>query len=145
MKVEDNQGKIKNWFKKKKESFGYNAHPSLAKKGEINRSILKAKMEIRTNSDSNDNEYNLILGHPEKHHMEKYVFSPHDGSNLQIIKKKTEKPIKKIGSLKHGKLKQKHTGVFASQENISKKFISKNDPYQNALSDKKVIRTASEK
>lgn len=30
-------------------------------KGNINRSILKAKMEIRTGSDCQDNEYNLIL------------------------------------------------------------------------------------
>jgi len=55
---------------------GFNAHPHSLKKGGMNhRNILKAKMEVRTNSDSNNNEYNLILGNPEKGKM---VFSPID-------------------------------------------------------------------
>jgi hypothetical protein len=33
---------------KKKEKAGYNAHPSILKKGLANRNILKAKMEVRT-------------------------------------------------------------------------------------------------
>lgn len=43
------------------------------------------------------------------------------------------------------KQSKRNNEVFLSQENISKKFNSRNDPYQNALSDKTVIRTASEK
>ena len=59
-----------------------------------NRSILKAKMEIRTNSDSNENEYNLILGNPENLEKGKMVFFPSNGMQLQLIPKKTAKSTK---------------------------------------------------
>lgn len=85
IKSTEKGSKFKGGFGKKKDSFGYNAHANLAKKGGQNRNILKAKMEIRTNSDSNDNEYNLILGHPDTIEKGKMVFSPVEGSNLQIV------------------------------------------------------------
>lgn len=47
---------------------GYNAHSYYPKqKAGGSRNILKAKMEIRTQSDSNDNEYNLILQNDRSH------------------------------------------------------------------------------
>lgn len=131
---------------KNKEKANYNAHPTYIKKGLANRNILKAKMEIRTNSDSNENEYNLILSHHDHFEKGKMVFSPVDVPNLHALPRNSEKTSQKTSSLKnYGKIKQKHTGVFSSQENINKKFLSRNDPYQNALSDKTVIRTSSEK
>lgn len=130
----------------------YNAHSHFIKKGSANRSILKTKMEIRTNSDSNDNEYNLILKNDKssivKHINGNIIFSPSEKSSIAHgqFPHSNEKSSQKSNSLQsHGKIKQKHIGVFSSQENIWKKFISRNDPYQNALSAKTVIRNASEK
>lgn len=80
---------------KSKEKAGINAHPHFMKKGSAGRNILKAKMEVRTHSDSQGDEYNFILKN--------------------------------------------------DQHNLGQKFISRNDPYQNALSDKVVVRTSSEK
>jgi hypothetical protein len=74
------------------------------------------------------------------------VFSPVETPELHAFSRDSNKNSHKSSSLKnYGKIKQKHTGVFSSQENINKKFISRNDPYQNDLSDKAVIRTSSEK
>jgi hypothetical protein len=74
------------------------------------------------------------------------VFSPSDDSGISVFPSNLEKNSQKSStSTSQGKIKQKHIGVFSSQENISKKFISRNDPYQNALPDKTVVRTASEK
>jgi hypothetical protein len=74
------------------------------------------------------------------------VFSPAENDTSPIFQRNSEKNSNKSSSLKnYGKAKNKHQGVFSSQENISRKFISRNDPYQNALSDKTVVRTSSEK
>lgn len=108
-------------------------------------------MEIRTNSDSNENEYNLILKNEKssivKHINGNIIFSPSEKSDaFNPFPRNSEKVSQKSNSLQsQGKIKQKHIGVFSSQENITKKFMSRNDPYQNALSAKTVIRTASEK
>lgn len=98
MKSSDAKDQILAGFRKKKDSFGYNAHPHSFKKGggTNNRSILKAKMEIRTNSDSNNNEYNLILGNPEKRKM---IFSPVDERNMKLVPHSKEN-INKPNSLK---------------------------------------------
>jgi len=53
-------------------------------------------MEIRTNSDSNNNEYNLILGNPEKRKM---IFSPVDERNMKLVPHSKEN-INKPNSLK---------------------------------------------
>ena len=124
---------------KKKHDGDYNAHQHLNKPKPGIKNILKAKMEIRTNSDSRDNEYNLILKNERNGNL---LFTGIDGSEQHQFQKSVEKPETSL-SLKNN---NKRLGdVFMSQENISKKFNSRNDPYQNALSDKTVMRTASEK
>lgn len=133
---------------KNKHDTNYNAHPHYIKqKGGANRNILKAKMEIRTSTDSHDNEYNLVLKN-ERNTLVKakngnLIFSPCEDANPKILPISSSKPDTSL-SLK-SKAWKRGNEVFLSQENISKKFASRNDPYQNALSDKTVMRTASEK
>lgn len=61
MKNKQDKGKKYSSLTKHKEQISYNAHPHNVKPGIAGRNILKAKMEIRTHSDSNDNEYNLLV------------------------------------------------------------------------------------
>lgn len=103
---------------------GYNAHPHFLKQGRI----INDKSNIIRAVDGN------------------IVFSPSDDSGLSVFPGNLEMNSQKSSaSTSQGKIKQKHIGVFSSQENVSKKFNSRNDPYQNALPDKTVVRTASEK
>lgn len=146
--VEDRSSKHSS-LNKHKETLGYNAHPHYLK-GNLNRNILKAKMEIRTGSDWNENEYNLILKHDKNSLMHQLntniVFSPSEDSSVNTFVPSVEKACKKSSSLQSKtKSKNRNPGVMWSQEHVSKKFISRNDPYQNALSDKIVVRTSSEK
>lgn len=125
---------------KHKDAVGYNAH---CLKGNLNRNILKAKMEIRTGSDCNDNEYNLILKHDKASLMRQLntniVFSPSEDSSVNTFAPSVDKACKKS-------LQSKSRNPVAwSQEHASNKFVGRNDPYQNAFSDKIVVRTASEK
>lgn len=105
-------------------------------------------MEIRTGSDCNENEYNLILKHDKNNLMHQLntniVFSPSEESSVNVFVPNVEKACKKSSSLQ-SKAKSRNPGVISSQEHVSKKFINRNDPYQNALSDKIVVRTSSEK
>jgi hypothetical protein len=131
---------------KKTHDTGYTPHSQYSKQKSGVKNILKAKMEIRTNSDSQDNEYNLVLKN-ERNGLIKavngnLVFSPCEEVDAPIFPKAIEKPDTSL-SLKNN---NKRLGdVFMSHEQISNKFNSRNDPYQNALSDKTVMRTASEK
>ena len=61
MKNKHEKGKKYSSLTKHKDQISYNAHPHNVKPGIAGRNILKAKMEIRTHSDSNDNEYNLLV------------------------------------------------------------------------------------
>ena len=132
----------------KKHEASMNGHNHFLKqKGTTNRSILKAKMEVRTNSDPHETEYNLLLKHNQNNMIKaingSLVFSPTENANPRMFSKPKEKleislPLK-------DKQSKRNNEVFLSQENIDKKFNSRNDPYQNALSDKTVLRTASEK
>ena len=132
----------------KKQDANVKVHNHFVKqKTTANRSILKAKMEVRTNSDPHENEYNLLLKNNQQNMIKaingSLVFSPTDNTNPRMFSKPKENleislPLK-------DKQSKRNNEVFLSQENISKKFNSRNDPYQNALSDKTVIRTASEK
>ena len=67
-KSQEDKGQKFTSLMKSKDKAGYNAHPHLWKKGNANRNILKAKMEIRTHNDSQGDEYNLILK-SEQHNM----------------------------------------------------------------------------
>ena len=144
--VDDKSSKYSS-LNKHKETLGYNAHPHYLK-GNLNRNILKAKMEIRTGSDCNENEYNLILKNDKNSLMHQLntniVFSPSEDSSVNTFVPSVEKACKKSSSLQ-SKAKNRNPGVMCSQEHVSKKFISRNDPYQNALSDKIIVRTSSEK
>jgi hypothetical protein len=61
MKNKQEKGQKYSSLTKHKDLISYNAHPHNLKPGIAGRNILKAKMEIRTHSDSNDNEYNLLV------------------------------------------------------------------------------------
>ena len=67
-KNQEDKGQKFTSLMKSKDKAGYNAHPHFWKKGNANRNILKAKMEIRTHNDSQGDEYNLILK-SEQHNM----------------------------------------------------------------------------
>jgi len=129
---------------KKKESLGYSG-PQISTKA-ASRSILKAKMEIRNNSDSNENQYNLIFGNPDHSETGNMIISPVDANSSHLVSNKTVQQTQKMDSLNsQGKIMQKYPKIFASQENLRKDQMGKNDPYQNGFSDKTVIRAASEK
>jgi hypothetical protein len=95
-------------------------------------------MEIRTHSDSNENEYNLILRNDQnmiKAVNGNLVFSPSEGSNINVFPSSVDTKSSNARSF-HLKSNFKNQEVSSSQENLSKKFISRNDPYQNAHSNK---------
>lgn len=100
-------------------------------------------MEIRTGSDCNDSEYNLVLKHDKASLMRQLnaniVFSPTDELAVNAVAPSVGKAAKQALQSKS------RNPVAGSQEHASNKFVARNDPYQNAFADKIVVRTSSEK
>ena len=80
----------------KRQEASMNAHNHFVKqKGTANRSILKAKIEVRTNSDPHETEYNLMLKHNQNNMIKaingSLVFSPTENANPKMFSKPKEK------------------------------------------------------
>lgn len=87
---------------KYQETKGYNAHPHKAK-GNVCRNILKAKMDIRTGTDANDNELNLNLNNVRNNYVHplntNLIFSPTNDPGMKTFAPGVDKEYKKSSSL----------------------------------------------
>lgn len=128
----------------------YGAMKQKSKKGKKYSSLTKYKNQLPSNAHPHNGGVKRSINADDNTKFVDRTCPDQMQSQFEHFQSKVMRSSEKVtqnnSALRcHKDLKNTHTGWFSSQENVACKFMSRNDPYQNANTNKTIIRTVSEK